>query len=135
MATNIPDQISRTKVIPGISDHDIVFCELNVTPISRKQQRRKVWLFNKADWLGMAQHLEHTSNMSNKAYFPSPNHLWAHIKDAVHDAVVTYIPRKLAKRKDSCPWIDKDLRKPMKTRNRLYKRCKKSNDTYFTDPL
>ena len=57
MATNIPDQNSMKKVIPGISDHDIVVCELNVTLISRKQQRSIVWLFNKADWLGMAQHL------------------------------------------------------------------------------
>ena len=86
---------------------------------------RKVWLFNKADWLGMAQHLEHTSNISNKAYFPSLNHLWAHIKDAIHDAMVAYIPRKLSKWKDFCPWIDRDLRKLVKTHDRLYKRCKK----------
>ena len=32
-----------------------------------------------------------------KAYFPSPNHLWAHIKDEIHDAMVTFIPCKLSK--------------------------------------
>ena len=30
------------------------------------------------------------SNISNKAYFPSPNHIWAHIKDAIHNAMVAY---------------------------------------------
>jgi hypothetical protein len=30
--TNFPNQIPRYEIIPGISDHDIVFAEFNITP-------------------------------------------------------------------------------------------------------
>ena len=40
MLTNLPNQIPHTEIIPGISDHDIVFAELNITPTKLKQKPR-----------------------------------------------------------------------------------------------
>jgi hypothetical protein len=37
MLTNLPNQIPRTEIISGISDHGIVFAELNITPTKLKQ--------------------------------------------------------------------------------------------------
>ena len=88
------------------------------TNVSKSNYAASWWITFKS-WHGVAQHLEHTSIISNKAYVPSPNHLWAHNKDVIHDATITYISRELTKRKDSCSLIHKDLRSLMKTRNIL----------------
>ncbi|CAG2235098.1 unnamed protein product [Mytilus edulis] len=48
--TNNPSRFTRTKIIPGLSDHDIVFSEIDTKPISRKQKPRKIPLYRKANW-------------------------------------------------------------------------------------
>ena len=43
--------IIKTQVIGGISDHDAVFVEgINITATLKKQKRRMVALYRKADW-------------------------------------------------------------------------------------
>ena len=54
--TYLPEQVICVKVIPGLSDHNIAYLELVVKPVTLKQQRRQVWLCNKADWCGLAVH-------------------------------------------------------------------------------
>jgi exonuclease III len=48
--TNSPTMIPRLDVIPGISDHDIVYAELDIKPITKKQIPRKIPLYNRARW-------------------------------------------------------------------------------------
>ena len=122
--TNLPEQINRVKVIPGISDHNIAYLELSVRPVTRKQQRRKVWLYNKADWRGLADYLKPRFDRLDKKYYPSPDELWSEIKHHLLDGMVMYIPRRTTKSKDSCPWIDKELHQIIKTRDRLYDKSK-----------
>ena len=43
--------------------------------------------------------------------------------------MVLYIPRRTTKRKDSCPWIDKELHQIIKTRDRLYDKSKDKGST------
>jgi hypothetical protein len=45
MITNLPSQIPRTEIIPSISDHDIVFVELNITPTKLKQKQRNIPIY------------------------------------------------------------------------------------------
>ena len=131
IATNLPEQISRVKVIPGISDHEIVFMELAVRPNYRKQPRRIVWLYNKADWTGMADYLTPRLARIEKAYTPSPDDLWNQIKSEITEAMSIYIPQRLTRRKDSRPWIDKKLHQLIKKKRNLYKRCKKRGSLHL----
>ena len=124
IATNMPDQVTRTKVIPGIADHEIAFAEISVKPKYSQQQQRKVWLFNKADWEGLKAFLIPRLEMIGKAYTPHPDDQWNNIKDLLHEGMKTFIPRRNTKKKDSAPWITKELRQIMKTRNRLYRRSR-----------
>ena len=124
IATNMPDQICRTKIIPGISDHEIAFTEISVKPNYSKQPKRKVWLFNKADWEGLRAFLKPRLDMMEMAYNPSPDSLWKSLKDVLHDGMKTFIPRRNTKSKDSAPWITKEIRKMTTTRDRLYRRSR-----------
>ena len=122
--TNLPEQINRVKVIPGISDHDIAYLELSVKPVTRKQQRRKVWLYNKADWRGLADFLKPYYDRLDMKYHHTPDEYWTAIKNHLLEGMAIYIPRRTTKRKDSCPWIDKELHHIINTRDRLYDKSK-----------
>ena len=49
MITNLPNQVPRTEILPGVSDHDIVFIEFNTTPTKLKQTPRNVPIYSKAN--------------------------------------------------------------------------------------
>ena len=49
-ATNAPSKIIKVEVLPGISDHDIVAIEVDISPKRRKQKPRKIHLYSKAQW-------------------------------------------------------------------------------------
>lgn len=52
--TNLDQQISNIKVIPGISDHDIPTAHnILMKPSTSYQKPRKIWLYAKANWDGM----------------------------------------------------------------------------------
>ena len=64
-------------------------------------------------------------------YNPYPDALWNKIKQEITEAMDIFIPRRLTKRKNSRPWIDKKLHRLIKTKRRLYKRCKKRGSTHL----
>lgn len=57
IVTNFPNQVSRTEIIPGLSDHDIVHVEFNLTPQKLVQKPRTIPLFKNANWHTMKSHL------------------------------------------------------------------------------
>ena len=44
-------------LIPGINDHDAVYVEGNINPITNKQKRILIPLYKKADWEGFRKHM------------------------------------------------------------------------------
>ena len=50
MITDFPNQVPRTKIRPGISDHDIVFLEFNIFPKKLRQKPRQVHIYKNANW-------------------------------------------------------------------------------------
>ena len=129
VATNMPEQVNNSRVIPGISDHAIAYLELSVKPIKKTQPTRKVFLYNKADWTEMKKFLIPRLERLELAYIPSPDDLWTNIKLLIQEATDTYIPKRKTKKKDSCPWIDKELHGIMKKRDKLLQRCKRKGNT------
>ena len=53
MITNLPNQVPRTEILPGVSDHDIVCIEFNATPSRLKQAPRNIPIYSKAKWEDM----------------------------------------------------------------------------------
>ncbi len=48
--TNNPSLINRVETMPGMSDHDIVYVESEITPNRVVIPKRKIYLFNKCDY-------------------------------------------------------------------------------------
>ncbi|XP_019628840.1 PREDICTED: uncharacterized protein LOC109473420 [Branchiostoma belcheri] len=125
--TNRPAQINRTQVIPGISDHLAVYTELEVKPLRRRQIPRKVPIYAKANWEGFR---EFANNLADKVRAAEPssniNHLWNILKNGLLEGIKTYIPHRTTKRKDSHPWLNPNLRRKIKHRDKAYKASEKT---------
>ena len=56
--TNRPNKVLRVDVLPGVSDHDIVFTELDMRPVKQKQKPRKIPIYRKAEWEPMKEDMK-----------------------------------------------------------------------------
>ncbi|KAI8495879.1 hypothetical protein Bbelb_262950 [Branchiostoma belcheri] len=126
IVTNNPQLIPRVEVLPGLSDHDAVFCEVIVHPQKRKQAPRLLPLYKKADWDGirnsMADLAERMQLLKDTA---TTEELWSTFKDTVQAAVKEFIPHKQARTKENKPWITPVLHRLIKRRDRVFKKMRK----------
>jgi hypothetical protein len=54
---NHPDSFNRVETLPGLSDHDIVFTEVNINPRKSIQKSRNIPLYRRANWENMKDDL------------------------------------------------------------------------------
>ena len=119
IATNRPNQINRTQIIPGISDHNIPYTELDINPSRSKQIPRNIPLYSKANWDGLRHHLKGIADEIREAELTSSTEaLWQSLKEGILSGIETFIPHKRTKSKDSCPWIDHKLKTLLRRKNR-----------------
>lgn len=90
-----------------------------------------MWLYGRADWVGMCQYLDPRLEKIDKAYQPSPNDHWICIKELILKAVHIFIPQRQIRRKDSRPWINKQPARLIKKNNQLYKCCKRKGSLHL----
>ena len=128
--TNVPDLVPRVEVIPGLSDHSIVFIELKVKPDRKVNAPRQILLYKHAHWddikkdmLEFKNHLENGHNNKNV------DELWQEFKNSLKTSIDKHIPKKTSKPRDSLPWIDPETRKLMNKRDKLSKLWKKTGIT------
>ncbi|XP_074658625.1 uncharacterized protein LOC141911535 [Tubulanus polymorphus] len=128
LITNDPNLFLRTKTFPGISDHDVVFCEIDIQPNFVKQTPRKILLYDKANWASIKQDMKKTYKDVQNLYTKnkSAESMWSTFKTQIENSIKMNIPTKNAKKRDGLPWIDQNLRRLIKKRNRLHRKLKKS---------
>ena len=129
--TNLPNQVSRSKIIPGISDHDIVYTEFHIAPHKTKLPPRNIPIYKNANWNSIKSELTVLYEQIIKFHQEKDvDSLWNIFKCKLHDLIKEHIPHKQIKSKSSLPWISAELKKLIQKRNRLYKKAKKSGDSH-----
>ena len=123
IATNIHERVIKTEVLPGISDHSCVLMEISMRINRRKQAPHKIWLYKRADWQGLSDHLESELKKINENM--TVEETWKIMKTSIEDGIVKYIPSKISKKRKSLPYISADLDRKMTLRDRLETRSKK----------
>ena len=128
ICTNSPHLIPRTEILPGISDHDIVYCDIAIHPPKSKQVPRLVPLYKLADWDGIRQAMSDLrQKMESEKHTTSTEKLWTNFRNILKAAVTDFIPHKRTRSKVSKPWITPQLRKLIKRRERIYKKMKEQD--------
>ena len=116
-------------LLPGISDHLVVMFDVNMKSKPQPKIPRKIFNYNKTN-LETLQ--ENTKQFCEEFLASDPgknsvNTNWTTIKDNLHQIMNSHIPFKMSKIRQSLPWIDPQIKRQMRKRDRLYVKAKKSN--------
>ncbi|XP_078597679.1 uncharacterized protein LOC144873858 [Branchiostoma floridae x Branchiostoma japonicum] len=125
--TNCPDLIPRVEIIPGLSDHNIPYCEINTSFRGKCQTQRQIPLYARADWDSLRAAAEDLSTeLQVKKSSHSTDELWSTFKDKLLAAIKKFIPHKTARPQNNLPWITPNIRRLINKRDRKYRRMKKT---------
>ncbi len=128
--TSNPSLVSKSTVMPGISDHDgIPMLIVDSKPITTKQKPRKVYLYHKADVETLkveASKINETIMAYKVDNTSDVNTLWVDLKNDLHEAVDNCVPSKVVNKTHNTPWINQKLKRLHKRKQRAYNRARKS---------
>ena len=123
VAVNNPTRVNRIELMPALSDHDIVFAEIDLTPKKRHQVKRQIPLYNKADWEGIAKEMRETQQKMVIMYENADaDTLWNCFKTSLQAAIRKCIPHRPSSSRDRPPWISTKSKKLIKARDHLFKK-------------
>ena len=128
--TNNPHLCKSSTSVPGISDHDIVVTDFDTRPQYAREAKRKCYIFSKANWTGLKDALGDLTELTNDNHKKGEDidKLWTDFRDKILQEVDNHIPHKMKSKGNSTPWINKDIRRLLRKKQRLYNQAKKLND-------
>ena len=133
MITNNPTRVNRTEILPGISDHEIVLCELDISPTMNKQVKRSIPLYRKADWELLSDHIKNIEIKILNSPNSSVEYIWNIFKNELENGVNKCIPHKTASTKAKLPWITPEIKHLMRRRDRVYKSKLKTGSEHYNN--
>ena len=99
---------------------------LNISTRARinKQKRRKVLLYNKADWANFNEELRNLNNLIHNDF--SVQEMWDLFETTLLNLIYKYIPSKNVQPNNTPPWLSKDLLNMCKQKEKAYIKWKTS---------
>ena len=126
VAINNPTLLNRLEVIPGISDHDAVFAELDISPKTHNQLKRDIPIYKKANWDKMEEEMRNAqATIETDSQNSDVESLWETFKSCLQTAIKKHIPHRTSSHRDRPPWITQKVRRLIRARNRLFKKIQK----------
>ena len=122
--TNNETLIVKVQVIPGISDHDAVIMDSNISLGRNQQVPRQIPLWNKADWPKIREHIDTAwSNLPKETVDSSTaDSLWKWFKNTVEEGIRLFVPHRTSTKKNHKPWMSTTLKKMIRKSKRLFRR-------------
>ena len=115
--TNNTSSVSHGYCTPGMSDHNAVICALNILPQYKRQHKRTIFMYDKANLDDIRTESKHLSELCFKRntdiYTVEDNCLF--IQASIENLIQILVPSRLSKGKFHLSWITKDIRNQMKS--------------------
>lgn len=126
--TNEPDLLQSTLVIPGISDHDIVVCEMNLGHIKiDNSSTRRIYNYVKANTAEICNALDsYFIVFETLAESCTVSDLWIFFKRKILELQERFVPTWIltTRRNKSKPWFTKQLQRLTQRKQRIYRAFK-----------
>ena len=123
--TNLPSLVPRVETFPFCTDHVCVYMEFDVHPQLKKAIKRKVPLYNKADWPALHTSASTLSEAAVAIDDTETDKIWECVKHGLTSMAQdpNLIPTKTIGpgTKQHLPWLDYETLKMIRRRDRLYK--------------
>ena len=124
--TNNNTIVNNVKIIPGISDHDIVFFTVNLAPKKKHLAKRKIYIRKRTDQEKLNQQLgSFAAQFESSTTNMSVDGKWKVFAETITSIMDDCIPHKLSKSRCNLPWFNISLRKQTRKKQRLYNKAKK----------
>lgn len=120
--------VQACNTIPGISDHDAVLFELNLSPKYAPKPPRKILKFHEGDYNGLRADIKSftTDYLASNPESRSVEENWTIVSDRILASVDKFIPHVITKGKRHLPWVSNSIKRLMCKRDRYFKRAKRS---------
>ena len=130
--TTNPTLVENVSIIPGLSDHDIVLAKVNAKPEISKQVPCTILLYKKADWDQLKQSMRdlHSELTQSDLATTSVQSMWDRFATKLEQGIDKFIPTRQSGTRDGFPWINQEICRLMRKRNKLYKRWSRSGRPY-----
>ena len=127
--TNWPLLIQKCKPVQGVGNHDIVFVESNISAICSKLPQRKIFLWKRANYVGMKESvsLASVSFVAKNKTSTDINQLWGDFKNMCHQAITDNVPTKMTSTKFSQPWINWNAKRLSRCKKKAFRRAQQTN--------
>ena len=125
-----PNAISGTSNVTGLSDHLAVIFEVNLKPTRSVKPSHKVYLYSKANFDGLREFMPDSSSafFASKPEEKSIEENWNMFKISLLTGMSQFIPQKLSRPKFKLPWIDINIKREMRKKDRLRKKAIRSKN-------
>ena len=125
--TTHPNLVQRTEPGPGLSDHDLVYMELQLQFPCKQIPARPVPMYKKANWVDLKHSVREISRSITDCVDPGDtNNMWTKLKEGVLAAVSKHVPHRTIKPSKDQPWVSWETKKLIRKRDKAHKRWKKT---------
>jgi hypothetical protein len=123
--TDSPGYVIESGTLPpiGTSKHAVVYCRSTKTRLCDKPYKKEIWKYHESDVEGLNVAIGEFPFEDVLSDYTDINHiaeLWTQLVIAIAEDYIPHHNIKINPRDK--PWITKDIKTTIKTRNRLYKR-------------
>ena len=126
--TNKPGLVKSTSTIPGISDHDIIAADCDISARHTRKAPRKIHMFPKADWTKLKEESKiFCDDFLQRHVVRSVEENYSALKQHLTDIINKYIPSRTSSSRFNLPWMITTLRRMCRKKQRLYNTAKAPN--------
>ncbi len=123
-----PTLVTNVATTPGMSDHEAVVFNIDISAAKANKKARKVFIYHKGNMDGLKDDMRafQESFLTANPYGRTVETNWCQFKQALNTIMKTHIPQRTMKHRRDVPWLTREIRRKMRERKRLYDRAKQS---------
>lgn len=121
-----PSLVSSLCVGPplGSSDHCCLELTLSIALPRSRQPRRKVWLYQRANFEGMNDHLSDVLG-EEAVEHGDVDDVWGSFKEAVLGAMQKFVPSRFVRWGRNLPWVTQKVQRLLRKRAKAHRKAKR----------
>ena len=123
--TNKPNLVSRSNLIPGLSDHDIILVDSRIKAKKNKPIAHEVSVWKKADFDAIKKETTEFVANFNKNPPNTSEELWEVIKTHLKEMMRKHVPTKKKSTKHHQPWINGTIKRLSRRKQRAWRKAKR----------
>ena len=129
--TSHPGFMPRCKPLHPISMknyHDIVLYDTSIQPTRAKPQRRKIYLWKRANINAIRREFRNFRETFLKTSYKTLDEMWNALRASIASAIEKHVPTKLTSNRHTHPWMNTNLWRKTRRKQRAHQRARKTRN-------